>query len=524
MLNPPDNLTNVYCCSFHHTVIFQGSDVITPLVIIGKMKKTFVARSFVALSVLFLMLCLALLTGCTHHVDDAERLAPVGLFVPVSADAALSLPVSSSSLSDMTPRFSPDQEAISATPVLPTLELTLDQAIRRALDADPQIKAGLQIIRQSEADVTTAGLLPNPELLQDYLMAPLDKPFTPTRQGGPPQTDTLISFPVDWFLFGKRAAALLAAGKGVEVAQAQYADLVRQRVWGTISAFYDVLESEALLDLAKIDLDNAHQLEGITVTRAEFGGVGTIEVDRVRLFIFNAQRELRSRENARIAALARLRSFLGMQQSQPLVLKGSLDVPHPVAPLPADKAYQLALEFRPDLIARQKEVAQAKAEVDKAHTEAYPQVRPMLGYTRQFQEADLNMPNANSWNVAVTMSLPIFDRNQGNIARAESVMTQSGFNLMAQQVDLRSEIEQAVNAFQTAHDALLYDDPGQIEAAKQVRDKIRIAFELGGKPLIDVLDSQRSFRDTFRLHVVARSAYWHAFYGLNAAIGKQVLQ
>jgi cobalt-zinc-cadmium efflux system outer membrane protein len=63
---------------------------------------------------------------------------------------------------------------------------TLDQAIRRALEADPQIPAGLEDIRQSEADLVTAGLLPNPELYGDLLMMPWGKPFSPERQGAPP--------------------------------------------------------------------------------------------------------------------------------------------------------------------------------------------------------------------------------------------------------------------------------------------------------------------------------------------------
>ena len=60
--------------------------------------------------------------------------------------------------------------------------------------------------------------------------------------------------------------------------------------------------------------------------------------------------------------------------------------------------------------------------------------------------------------------------------------------------------------------------------AENVRDKIRAAYELGGKPLIEVLDAQRAYRDTYRLYITGRSTYWHTLHRLNATIGRQVLR
>lgn len=402
-------------------------------------------------------------------------------------------------------------------------EFTLDAAISRALEADPQIKAGFENVRQAEAELVTAGLLPNPELTADLLMIPWGQPWRPTRQGGPTQTDALVSFPIDWFVFGKRAAAIVTAQKGVDVTTAQFSDLLRQRIAGTISAFYDVLEAQALLDLARVDLDNLSQLEQITANRVELGGAGTIELDRVKVFIFGSRREIRARETALATALARLRSFLGYSEEVPLKVKGDLDVDAPATPLTTDAAFALAGENRPDLIALQRQIVMATANVELEERRAYPEVKPAFGYTNQFQH-EMDQANADSWNVILQMSLPVFDRNQGHIAKARSLRTQAEHNLNMQLVNLRAEIVQAVKTFEAARDALLIDDPGQLDAARNVRDKIRAAYELGGKPLIDVLDAQRAYRETFRLHIAARSSYWHSLYALNAAIGKQVLR
>ncbi len=454
--------------------------------------------------------CLWLLAGCTAR---EYKPAPLPMFMHEQAPAAIG-PVRRE------PAVPPSGEAAPSQ----IREFTLDGAVRRALDADPQIRAGLENVRQAESDLITAGLLPNPAFFTSQTLMPLDRSFTVTRQGGPPQFDAGVSFPVDWFLFGKRATAVMAAEKGVDVAASTFSDLIRQRISGAIAAFYDVLEAQSSLELAQEDLNNLSELEKITANRVELGGVGTVELDRVRLSIFSSRREVRAREVALEGSFSRLRAFLGFSDSIPLKVQGSLDIASPVPPPNPEAAFAVAEENRPDLIALKRQVEQAAASVQAEESKAYPEVTPRIGYTRQFQEKAIGYPDANSWGVGVDMTIPLFDRNQGNIARARSVKDQSELTLNAQLVALRAEIDQAVKAYESAYQVLTTDDPGQLEAARNVRDKIRAAYELGGKTLMEVLDAQRAYRETYRLHIAGRSSYWHSLHGLNAAVGKQVLR
>ncbi|MDD2769816.1 MAG: TolC family protein [Methylococcus sp.] len=464
-----------------------------------------------------LALACSTLFGCA---EQNYKPAPLPIFMRESG-AATSLP---------SPEVAPSATPLPPAATVPggeqnveTVELSLDGAISRALEADPEIKAGYENLRQVEADLVTAGLLPNPELTSDLLMMPWGQPFRATKQGGPTQTDAIVAFPIDWLIFGKRAAAIVTAQKGLDVSTARFSDLLRQRISGTIAAYYNVLEAEALLELAQIDLKNLTQLEHVISKRVAYGDIPTMELDRVRLNVFAATRELRAQQAALASTQAKLRSFLGYAKRIPLKLQGSLDVAKPAAPLTAETAFSLAEENRPDLIALQHQIAMAAANVELEERRAYPMVRPAFGYTKQFQN-EMDQPNAESWNVILQMNLPLFDRNQGNIAKARSQKTQAEHNLTMQLVNMSAEIVQAAENFRAAHDALILDDPGQTTAASNVRDKIRLAFEFDERPLIDVLDSQRTFRDTYKLHIASRSNYWHSLYALNSAIGKQVLR
>ena len=137
----------------------------------------------------------------------------------------------------------PPQAAAAPNPVD---AVTLDQAIYETLHADPKLRAALETIAQAQADLRTSALLPNPTLTVGGFLLPM-RTLTVTRPGGPPELDMIASYPIDWFLFGKRAAAMANARLGVDVSAADYADQVRQRVAGTAAAFYDVLEAQAML-------------------------------------------------------------------------------------------------------------------------------------------------------------------------------------------------------------------------------------------------------------------------------------
>lgn len=405
-----------------------------------------------------------------------------------------------------------------------TREFNLNQVIQTALKADPVIRSAFENITQAEADLITAGLLPNPDVSVSGSLIPLDRTFTVDRQGGPPQFDAGISMPIDWFLFGKRAAAIVSGRHGVDVATADFANTVRLRIGAAIAFFYSVLEAQAMLELARENNANLTKVEQVILNRVALGGVGTIEADRIRLSIFSSHRDVHARELEVNAALNQLRSLLGIVENVPIKVKGSLEIAEPASPLPIDTAFKLAEENRPDLLSLQRQLAKANADIALEESRAYPQVAPKIGYTRQFQEQAIGYPDANSWGAGVDIVVPLFDRNQGNIAKARSISIQSQANLQAQLTILRSEIDQAVNAFASAHQILVSDDPGQLEAAKNVRDKINQAYELGGKTLIEVLDAQRTYLETYRLHITSRSNYWHSLYQLNAAIGKEVLR
>ena len=444
--------------------------------------------------------------GCVVGQENprAYAMAPVSL-PGVSAEPAAEAPL---------PERLPAPQAVPAG-------MSLDQAISATLMADPKIRAGLEAIHQANADWLTSSLPPNPTLLTDGIFLPL-RPITPDRPGGPTQTDVQVGYPIDWFLFGKRAAAMASATLGVRQSEADYADLIRQRVTTTATAFYDVLEAKSLLHLARQDKDNLTRLEAATRKAVDAGGRPMLEFNRVRLDLLKSQQDLREAESALAIAKAKLRAQFGRTDRDPTFdVDGNLDTPLTAEPLPADEAFAIAQQNRPDIRSLRVQVSKAEADTVVERRKAFPQITPQFGYTRQFQ-IPIGSPDFDSWDASLTATLPLFDRNQGNRAKAESVTVQNRYNLQAGLVDLRAEIEEAVQNFSTAYQKAGAVAQEQVKLAAEVRDSIAKAYDVGGRPLIDVLDAERSYRDTYRLYISSRADYWRAVYKYNSAIGKQV--
>jgi cobalt-zinc-cadmium efflux system outer membrane protein len=167
-------------------------------------------------------------------------------------------------------------------------------------------------------------------------------------------------------------------------------------------------------------------------------------------------------------------------------------------------------------------IEKAQADTIVEHRKAFPEVTGKLGYARQFQTRAIGAPDANSYFTGVDVTLPIFDRNQGNRLKASSNLAQSQYDYQAGLVDLRSEIEQVLFELKTSQATAEAAGGEQLKLASEVLEAITKAYAAGGRPLLDVLDAQRNFRDTYRLYITSRANYWRASVKLSATLGKKL--
>jgi outer membrane protein, heavy metal efflux system len=403
--------------------------------------------------------------------------------------------------------------------------VTLAQAIDEALNTSVEIRATLENVVQSQADVQTAALFPNPALLMlPSLQQWPNHTFSPTRQGGPPQYDITTFWPIDWYLFGKRRAAIEAAARQVDVTAAEFADFARQRVALTVATFFGVMEAKALLTVARENTANLERVEEHTRLRIEAKQSATIDLDRAQIVLSNSRRDIRTAEATLATAKSQLRALMGRQGLDPgFDVVGTLQTTRAVGPPPVEFALSVAEQWRPDMIAAARKIEQTESLVALEDTKRFPPVSVQAGWTYQDQFRAIGFPGQPSWNLGVATALPLFDRNQGNRWKARSALTQAQIALDARRIQVRSEIEQALASYEAAYRIVTSDSPRQLEAARSVRNRMEEAYRLGGRTLFELLDAERTFRDTYRLQINAEVGYWRAIHQLNAVVGQQIV-
>jgi cobalt-zinc-cadmium efflux system outer membrane protein len=399
-------------------------------------------------------------------------------------------------------------------------KITLPMAIELCINTNFRVLAGAERIHQAEADLLTNSLIPNPSLFADCQLIPL-RHTDVNDMLGPPQWDVLASFPIDWLLFGKRVAAMNAARLGIDVSSADAADMLRLQVAKTVDAFYEVLADEAYFKLSEKSLSELGEIEKLTQELAKNKKVGDLELDRIKLAVHEALLERHDRELALDLARARFRPLIGRSASDPdFVLDGALTVAAVVPPPKLEEAVALAEAHRPDLISGRKGIDQASANVELERRKAKPQVSIQPGWSYQDQAHQSNFRNGSLFDIGLSTTLPITDRNQGNIRRARSMLAERQLNYAGDRADALAEVEVGVATYDDAVEHLtLFNTPETLKAAHDLRKNMEAAYRAGDRQLIDLLDAHKAYQDRLGHVIEFESVYWRALNQLNAAVG-----
>jgi outer membrane protein, heavy metal efflux system len=474
------------------------------------------------------LLLLALSLGCSAHVTGttepgqfAHEAQPRALLgdpkSPINDGEVVRLRGRAPEGEDPT-TTSPPHDLAESNP--PKRTITLPMAIEMCVNNNFRVLAGAERMSVAEGDLITSSLIPNPSLFADCQLIPLQRADI-KNQLGPPQWDTLVSFPIDWLLFGKRVAAMQAARLGVEISGADFADVLRVQVAQTVDAFYEVLADEEYLKLAERNLAELTDLEKLTEELAKNKKVGQMEVDRSKLAVHEALLERHDRELALDIAKARLRPFLGRTAADAdYEIEGVLTV---TAVVPSPKladALALAEAHRPDLLSGRKALDQANAVVELERRKAKPQVAVQPGWSYQDQAHQSLFRNGSMFDIGISTSLPLTDRNQGNIRRAQAQVQERRFTFQGNRADALADVEASLASYDDAVEHLTqFNTRETLEAAHELRKNMEAAYRAGDRKLIELLDAHKAYRDRLAHVIEFESDYWRTLNKLHAAVG-----
>jgi cobalt-zinc-cadmium efflux system outer membrane protein len=394
------------------------------------------------------------------------------------------------------------------------VKITLDQAVQMAHDHNHALKAARTTIQQDQAQEITANLRPNPTLSADSQFLPIFQPgsFTNNYVNEISQFDVGISY-----LFergGKRQRRLEAAQDATAVTRSTVDDNERTLAFSVATQFVNVQLAESTLDLALQDVKSFQNTVDISEARYQAGDMSEADYLKIELQLLQFQSDVANARMSRATSLVSLREFLGYE-SVPADFDVAGDLEYQPLNLKEEDLAAMALKQRADLRAAQQGITAAQSQIKLAQANGKKDFTGAVDYS--------HVSGYSSLSIFGSIDLPIFDRNQGEIARTRYALTQ------AQELELAAA-ETVVGDVNTAYETLHANDEimvlyrgGYLEESEKSRDISEYAYKRGAASLLDFLDAERSYRAIQLAYRQALAAYALALEQMREAVGTRNL-
>jgi len=390
------------------------------------------------------------------------------------------------------------------------VRITLDDAIQLALQHNHALRAARTTIQQSQAEETTANLRPNPVLTVDSQYLPIFSPneFSADYLDNTAEFDAGISY---LFERGKKRQHRLQAAQDITaVTRSAVADNERSLTFLVASDFIGVQFAESTLDLARQDLKSFQNTVDISEARYKAGDISEGDYLKIKLQLLQFQEDVSQAELAKVQALVGLRQLLGYESvPEDYDVAGAFDYQPLTVKL--DDLQAKAIQNRPDLRAAQQGVTAAKSQYELAKANGKVDVTGTFSYNH------VNAVNAGSF--FANFQLPIFNRNQGEIARTGFAITQAQEQELAASDQVLSDVRDAYEGVRSNDQVVTLYRSGYLDQAKQSRDISEYAYKRGAASLLDFLDAERSFRATELGYRQSLASYLTALEQLREAVG-----
>jgi outer membrane protein, heavy metal efflux system len=396
----------------------------------------------------------------------------------------------------------------------PSVRITLDEALRLALEHNHALAAARTTILQSQALETTANLRPNPVLSWDAQFLPIFEPdkFTADYIDSQGQFDLGLSYTFE--IGGKRQHRLRAARDVTAATRSTAADNARTLSFNVGQQFIAGILAQSTVNFTQQDLESFQKSADIGETRYKAGAISEGDLLKITLQMLQFQNDVLSAKLAKIQALSLLRQLLGFES-----VPDDYDVEGKLEYVPVhsslDDLKALALRTRPDLLAAAQNVTAARSAELLAETNRKRDLTTTFSYS--------HVASTNTGAFFFNIQLPFFDRNQGEIARTRHVITQN--EQLAAETS-QQVLTDVVNAYQNLHTSAqivqLYEG-GYVEQAIKSRDISEYAYKRGAASLLDYLDAERTYRANQLAYRQALATYMTALEQMRQAAGTRNL-
>jgi cobalt-zinc-cadmium efflux system outer membrane protein len=401
--------------------------------------------------------------------------------------------------------------------------MSIDQAVAIALQRNRDVLATKLDIEAAQIDKIAASVYPNPVF--SYTVGnvvvgtgnPQDKGVDPGPLSQLVHT-VGVSEIID--VWNKRGARIRASERGIEHRRLVVEDALREIAYAVRAAFADLAREQLENELARTMKSRYDETIRVSSARFRAGEISEAEFRKIELEGFKYQNAVIDGDTELDLSRQRLAALLGLGSASEL--PGPAVMPNDARTAPSlPVLVTQALQDRPDLRAATQGRELAGATLESAKRDAYPDISLGVAYTHSEFQVSGDNPNA----VALTLSLPlpVFDRNQANIARSRNDAKRFENDVARLEIQIRQEVAQSVRRLERATSLLdIYEQGGMLDRADKALKVAENSYKAGSISLIELLEAQRTFIDTRAQYLRAQHDYRQAVIDVAHATGRRL--
>jgi cobalt-zinc-cadmium efflux system outer membrane protein len=393
-------------------------------------------------------------------------------------------------------------------------KITLDQAIELAIEHNHGLLAARTNIPQNQALEVQANVRPNPTLFTDWEYLPL----VPAPGGvldylhNSTEGDIGISY---MFERGqKRQHRLQAAQDTTNVSRSTVRDNERTLVFQVAQLYITAQLAESTLELARQDLKSFETTLDISAHQYKTGAISENDYLQMKLQLVQFQQDVQQALLSKAQSLSDMRQQLGYES-----IPAEYDISTPLEYLPVEVTIEglqtQALRNRPDLRAAVLGVASAKSQYELAKANGKQDITVSTNYS--------HVNGISAVTFSVSMPLPIFDRNQGNIAQTHFAISQAEELRKGANGQVLTDVRDAYEGFKSSERVVKIYVSGALADARKSREISEYAYRRGAIALLDFLNAERNYRTTELAYRQAVAAYLTSLEQLRQAVGTRSL-
>lgn len=382
----------------------------------------------------------------------------------------------------------------------------MDQLLKKNLS----VQAARLEVGVAEAERVGARLNPRPGMTvsAENLRVSGETPASRLHEYG-----LTVAQPIE--LGDRKAARSEVAERTIAVSEARLTEVLRRQLFDLKRAYYESVLARVLLGIEQENRDNFEGLVKFNTARFEEGYIAEGELLKVRLERTRFDFAVANAELAFRKAKIRLLELIGepdYERAARIEVNNQLHAPRLELNLAALK--ESALVNRPDLKLAQAELSLAESTIKLERSRAKGEVTPYVGYKRVGVD--------NTVLAGVTVPLPLGDRNQAGIARAEAQQRVAEANLNLARNRTLAEVEAAYRTYETAREQVRAYETGLLRQADESREIQLGAYQEGATELAALIDAQRTRTEIRAAYYRAISDYYTSIFQLELATGTDI--